>query len=178
MLDGDEACIEFFFFTRMLPVFRRIAVSFADLGISEQDVLQEAFVLMCRKNWQALRDFRFDCSLKTLVAHCVTRLLVKKSIKRKRMVFVEPPADDAEYDPISQLPDPSTQPLSDHAMAVKEAFMQLDREQRNMLLMRASGWSSKEVAVRLHTTPANIDVRVKRARDVMNRFIFDNTTAV
>lgn len=170
MLNGDRACIEYFFQTTMLPVFCWLKASLKEMPLTVPQIMSDAFVLMCRNDWKALRAFRGTCSLKSYVGLSVRRYLLKKAARQRKMIYLDDETDE-RGDSYRNMPDSSTVELSERGELIKQAFLRLKPEQQNLLRMKAEGWSSKKLAEKFHTSPGNIDIRVKRTRDEMKQFI-------
>jgi RNA polymerase sigma-70 factor (ECF subfamily) len=135
-----------------------------------EDVVQETFL----NAFKYLKDFRYETKFKNWLYRIATSNCIKKRRKSKfapeRELSLEEflPRDEAAVD--RQAPAWATLPLDqvlneELGRTLKQAILQVPEKYRVVLVLRdIEGFSTEESAQILNLTPANIKVRLHRAR--------------
>jgi RNA polymerase sigma-70 factor (ECF subfamily) len=135
-----------------------------------EDVVQETFL----NAFRYLKDFRYETKFKNWLYRIATSNCIKKRRKSKfapeRELSLEEflPQDEAAVD--HQVPAWATLPLDqvlneELGQILKQAIIQVPEKYRVVLVLRdIEGFSTEESAQILNLTPANIKVRLHRAR--------------
>lgn len=135
-----------------------------------EDVVQETFL----NAFKYLKDFRYETKFKNWLYRIATSNCIKKRRKSKfapeRELSLEEflPQDEAAVD--RQAPAWATLPLDqvlneELGQTLKQAILQVPEKYRVVLVLRdIEGFSTEESAQILNLTPANIKVRLHRAR--------------
>jgi RNA polymerase sigma-70 factor, ECF subfamily len=135
-----------------------------------EDVVQETFL----NAFRYLKDFRYETKFKNWLYRIATSNCIKKRRKSKfapdRELSLDEflPQDEAAVD--LQVPAWATLPLDqvlneELGRTLKQAIVQVPEKYRVVLVLRdIEGFSTEESAQILNLTPANIKVRLHRAR--------------
>jgi RNA polymerase sigma-70 factor (ECF subfamily) len=135
-----------------------------------EDVVQETFL----NAYKYLKDFRYETKFKNWLYRIATSNCIKKRRKSKfapeRELSLEEflPQDETAVD--SQVPAWATLPLDqllneELGRTLKQAIVEVPEKYRVVLVLRdIEGFSTEESAQILNLTPANIKVRLHRAR--------------
>jgi RNA polymerase sigma-70 factor (ECF subfamily) len=135
-----------------------------------EDVVQETFL----NAYKYLKDFRYETKFKNWLYRIATSNCVKKRRKSKfapeRELSLEEfmPQDETAVD--RQVPAWATLPLDqllneELGRTLKQAIVEVPEKYRVVLVLRdIEGFSTEESAQILNLTPANIKVRLHRAR--------------
>jgi RNA polymerase sigma-70 factor (ECF subfamily) len=135
-----------------------------------EDVVQETFL----NAFKYLKDFRYETKFKNWLYRIATSNCIKKRRKSKfapdRELSLDEflPQDEAAVD--LQVPAWATLPLDqvlneELGRTLKQAIVQVPEKYRVVLVLRdIEGFSTEESAQILNLTPANIKVRLHRAR--------------
>lgn len=135
-----------------------------------EDVVQETFL----NAFRYLKDFRYETKFKNWLYRIATSNCIKKRRKSKfapeRELSLEEflPQDEAAVD--HQVPAWATLPLEqvlneELGRTLKQAILEVPEKYRVVLVLRdIEGFSTEESAQILNLTPANIKVRLHRAR--------------
>ncbi len=135
-----------------------------------EDVVQETFLNVYRY----LKDFRYETKFKNWLYRIATSTCIKKRRKSKfapeRELSLDEflPQDETMVD--QQIPAWATLPLDqvlneELSRTLKQAIVQVPEKYRVVLVLRdIEGFSTEESAQILNLTPANIKVRLHRAR--------------
>ena len=135
-----------------------------------EDVVQETFL----NAFKYLGDFRYETKFKNWLYRIATSNCIKKRRKSKfapeRELSVEEflPQDEAAVD--RQVPTWATLPLDqllneELGQTLKRAVLEVPEKYRVVLVLRdIEGFSTEESAQILNLTPANVKVRLHRAR--------------
>lgn len=135
-----------------------------------EDVVQETFL----NAYRYLKDFRYETKFKNWLYRIATSNCIKKRRKSKfapeRELSLEEflPQDEAAVEP--QVPAWATLPLDqllneELGRTLKQAIVEVPEKYRVVLVLRdIEGFSTEESAQILNLTPANIKVRLHRAR--------------
>ena len=135
-----------------------------------EDVVQETFL----NAYKYLNDFRYETKFKNWLYRIATSNCIKKRRKSKfapeRELSVEEflPQDEAAVD--RQVPTWATLPLDqllneELGQTLKRAVLEVPEKYRVVLVLRdIEGFSTEESAQILNLTPANVKVRLHRAR--------------
>lgn len=135
-----------------------------------EDVVQETFL----NAYKYLKDFRYETKFKNWLYRIATSNCIKKRRKSKfapeRELSLEEflPQDETQVD--RQVPAWATLPLDqvlneELGRTLKEAIVEVPEKYRVVLVLRdIEGFSTEESAQILNLTPANIKVRLHRAR--------------
>jgi len=135
-----------------------------------EDVVQETFL----NAFKYLKDFRYETKFKNWLYRIATSNCIKKRRRSKfapeRELSLEEflPQDEAAVD--RQVPAWATLPLDqllneELGQTLKQAIVEVPEKYRVVLVLRdIEGFSTEESAQILNLTPANIKVRLHRAR--------------
>jgi RNA polymerase sigma-70 factor, ECF subfamily len=135
-----------------------------------EDVVQETFL----NAFKYLKDFRYETKFKNWLYRIATSNCIKKRRRSKfapeRELSLEEflPQDEAAVD--RQVPAWATLPLDqllneELGRTLKQAIVEVPEKYRMVLVLRdIEGFSTEESAQILNLTPANIKVRLHRAR--------------
>jgi RNA polymerase sigma-70 factor (ECF subfamily) len=135
-----------------------------------EDVVQETFL----NAYKYLNDFRYETKFKNWLYRIATSNCIKKRRRSKfapeRELSVEEflPQDEAAVD--RQVPAWATLPLDqllneELGRTLKQAIVEVPEKYRVVLVLRdIEGFSTEESAQILNLTPANVKVRLHRAR--------------
>jgi RNA polymerase sigma-70 factor, ECF subfamily len=135
-----------------------------------EDVVQETFL----NAYKYLKDFRYETKFKNWLYRIATSNCIKKRRKSKfapeRELSLDDflPQDEAMVD--RQVPAWATLPLDqllneELGQTLKQAIVEVPEKYRVVLVLRdIEGFSTEESAQILNLTPANIKVRLHRAR--------------
>jgi RNA polymerase sigma-70 factor (ECF subfamily) len=135
-----------------------------------EDVVQETFL----NAYKYLKDFRYETKFKNWLYRIAASNCIKKRRKSKfapeRELSLDEflPQDEAAVD--QQMPAWATLPLDqllneELGRTLKQAILQVPEKYRAVLVLRdIEGFSTEESAQILNLTPANIKVRLHRAR--------------
>lgn len=135
-----------------------------------EDVVQETFL----NAFKYLKDFRYETKFKNWLYRIATSNCIKKRRKSKfapeRELSLEEflPQDEAAVD--RQVPAWATLPLEqvlneELGRTLKQAIVEVPEKYRVVLVLRdIEGFNTEETAQILNLTPANVKVRLHRAR--------------
>ncbi|MCC6486544.1 MAG: sigma-70 family RNA polymerase sigma factor, partial [Candidatus Hydrogenedentes bacterium] len=149
---------------RYLPAVH--AVAYARLGNASDadDVAQDAFVRAFQRLDTLRERHKFGPWLMTIARNATMQVLRSRAREAEIVAEVPPP-------PPSIDPDVEQRELRE---SLHRAIMQLDPEQRELLLLRYfSGLSIREMATLLDITPNAAKKRVQRAREILGEQMFD-----
>lgn len=135
-----------------------------------EDMVQDTFLNVFRY----LKDFRYETSFKNWLYRIATNTCIKKRRRSKfapeRDLSLEEFLPDEVEQQASEVPDwvsiPSEVLLDDElTRVINDAILELPEKYRLVLVLRdKEGFSTEEAAQILNLTPANIKVRLHRAR--------------
>ena len=135
-----------------------------------EDVVQDTFLNV----FKYLKDFRYETKFKNWMYRIATSTCIKKKRKSEYAPDRELSLDEfIPKDPAdkpTEVPDWATQPLDkilndELASHIKKAILSLPKKYRLVIVLRdIEGFSTEEAAQILNLTPANIKVRLHRAR--------------
>ncbi len=161
-------------FNRLVQRYERALYNFGMKMCGEprdaEDVVQDTFLNVYRY----LKDFRYETKFKNWLYRIATSTCIKKRRKSKfapeRELSVEEflPQDEAAVE--QQTPAWATLPLDqvlneELGRTLKKAIVEIPEKYRVVLVLRdIEGFSTEESAQILNLTPANIKVRLHRAR--------------
>ena len=136
----------------------RLAASYTDTASDRDDLLQEIAIAV----WQALRQFRGECSERTFVfriAH--NRAITHLARNRQR-----PAAEEVEvYDPA---PNPETGLVHEQRMQrLRRAIHRLPVVYRQTIILSLEGLAYGEIADVLGISENNVGARLSRARQML-----------
>jgi RNA polymerase sigma-70 factor (ECF subfamily) len=177
---GDEAA-----FARLIEPYRRqlLAHSYRMLGslVDAEDALQEALI----DAWRGVAGFEGRSSLRSWLYTVTTHACLK--VTRRRPTRVLPidyggPADPHDPTGAPLVESAWLEPYPDEALRYEEresvelafvaALQHLPARQRAVLILRdVLGFSAREVAELLETTPVSIDSSLQRAHHTVERRI-------
>ncbi len=161
-------------FAELVQRYERSLYNFARKMCAEsrdaEDVVQDTFLNVFRY----LKDFRYETKFKNWLYRIATSTCIKKRRKSKfapeRELSLDEflPQDETMVD--QQIPAWATLPLDqvlneELNRTLKQAIVQVPEKYRVVLVLRdIEGFSTEESAQILNLTPANIKVRLHRAR--------------
>lgn len=154
---------------RYLPAVHAIAYARLGNSVDADDVAQESFVRAFQR-LDTLRDRgKFGPWLMSIARNASVQVLRSRAREAEIVAELPPP-------PTSVSPDVEQRELRE---SLHRAIMQLDAEQRELLLLRYfSGLSIREVALLLGITPNAAKKRVQRARETLGRQMLDRIEAL
>ena len=161
-------------FGQLVQRYERVLYNFARKMCSEtrdaEDVVQDTFLNV----YKYLGDFRYETKFKNWLYRIATSACIKKRRKSKfapqRELSLDEflPQDEAAVE--QQVPAWATLPLDqvlneELNRTLRQAIVELPEKYRLVLVLRdVEGFSTEESAQILNLTPANIKVRLHRAR--------------
>lgn len=174
--NGDEACYELMvrkYAGRMLAVARRYMRNDADAS----DCVQEAFIQVHRN----IDKFEERASLQSWLHRIVINTALMKIRANKRRPEESLYDDQSQFDADGQRR--SQEPIATQSLEklltkkqtraqVRSAIEQLPDAARNLLLLRdIEGYTTKEVATLLDTTPGAVKTGLHRARSALKSLL-------
>ncbi|MFO1407280.1 MAG: RNA polymerase sigma factor [Steroidobacteraceae bacterium] len=142
----------------------RLAGAYEPRRADREDLVQDIWLAL----WRALPGFRGECSERTFVYRIAHNRAITHAGRRQ--------PDMAGLDEAPELPDPT--PAAEAVVGAHErharllaALRRLPLIQRETVTLCLEGLSHRDVADVLGTTPANVAVRLSRARAELTRLL-------
>jgi RNA polymerase sigma-70 factor (ECF subfamily) len=163
VIDGDVALFELILRRYNQRLFR-VARSIVGEDAEAEDIVQEAYV----RAFQNLRQFEGRSQFSTWLTKIAVHEATARRRKRRRLLLVDP-GRDADTNPMATYPDRRNASEEASQKELKEVLVcavdALSPELRIVFTMRmVEQLSTDETAECLELTPANVKVRLHRAR--------------